>query len=393
MKISKSSAHFASLLAGCVGSCLLRRLWRVLVALTALTGLTQSVMGHTTEPHQHAKGETVYLVTVPLVGHLIRDLLGPELQVVVISESLDYHGPQVTPRQLQAWTNVSHIFWFGAAFEPQMVGLVDKIAAQSAVETIVLPVAASADEPLEATQASTEHAHEHKHVGDVGAQVTEKPTQVTTIHKDMHRGAHSSIHKTSAEIGRVEHGHPSNKHTHHHHSDPTYAHPWLAVEIVRRWADRIVHFGHKQHLGSQTQRQARYDAWAQALDEMTAEWRSKFNQVPNRSFVQEHAALEPLAQTFALEPIGALTTQHDAAIGVKQLLALKRAVREHKTRCFVALPNSQINLPPSLFAEPPRKHEIDPLVGSAAPAPEGKAVSVLFYETLLAELHACLVGQ
>lgn len=333
-------------------------------------------------------GNSVYLVTVPLVGQLIKDILGGGVEIMVISDKLDYHGPRVTPHQLQDWRNVSHIFWFGAQLEPQMAGIIRKVSVHAQAQVVELSVGGpSSDAPASAVQADIAGVHEEH-----------KEDRPESVHRDIHKDGHSYIHKLSTVSGRLEPRQDVDNHTHHHHHDPSYAHPWLSVDRVLDWARFILGFA-KNHQQAFTQAdlesvKQRHHAWSEAFDSMLIKWRLRFAQLDNRAFVQEHAALEPLALAFDLESVGALTTHHDTAASIKQLLALRKSVQENDVRCFVALPNSQVSLPPSLFAEPPRVTTVDPLGANLDTSSDGSDfASVSFFSTILASLYGCLSGE
>lgn len=305
-------------------------------------------------PNNSATQPRVYLATVPMVGMLIQDLLGQDAAVVVVSDTLDYHAPQVTPTQLRRLTKTTDIVWFGADFEPQMQGLVDKIGAEVKPRIIRLPVSSQpgAVQPFDqwgrehaSSQASHDHAHDHGH-------------------------DHASEH----------------------------AHPWLQVETLKAWADFLAHTPsiHTPSMAQGPSEQARaetYDLWLRAFDEMILAWQDRFDKLDNRSFVQEHASLEPLAPTFDLMPIGSLTSQHDTSIGVRALWRLTKAVRQYNTQCFIAMPNSNVKLPPTLFSGTPQIHHVDPLGRSRSDLQYSTGyASVEFISNILAQIHACLAA-
>lgn len=292
---------------------------------------------------QPSASEPAYIVTVPMVGLLIEDLMGADTKVVVISESLDYHAPQVTPKQLQSWMAMTDILWFGSKMEPQMQGIVEKIAGQSQARVVSLPI--FGQEPQNDTHDEPHHAP-----------------------KDKNNREH--------------------RHDHHHGHDHTYAHPWLHVETLRAWAKFLSKYADLSSNNS-------YTAWSTAFEQMISDWQERFAALDNRSFVQEHAALEPLAHTFNLVPVGALTSHHDTAVGLRELFVLKKEIRQQKTRCFVAMPDSQMKVPPTLFKGEPNVRVIDPLVsrGVADKAQQSQFKSVMFLSNILEALYSCLQGS
>lgn len=306
--------------------------------------------------------QPVYLVTVPMVGLLIQDLISKQARVITVSDSLDYHAPQLTPKQLQGLIEITDIVWFGADFEPQMQGLVEKIAVQSQARVIRLPVSDQ--------EGAVQQFEGRKHLDHAEA-------------KHDHR-------------------------EHHHGHDHTFAHPWLHVGTLKAWAEFLTKsaglveastFAESSKIepsktGAAKLKSAKnHKAWLVAFDQMISQWQRRFAQLENRSFVQEHASLEPLAHTFNLMPVGSLTSHHDTVIGVRELWNLTKEVRQQNTTCFIAMPNSEIKIPPTLFRGTPEIRPIDPLGKGLVRASETEGfASVSFVSDILAEVYGCLSG-
>lgn len=338
--------------------------------------------------------QPIYLVSVPMIGLLLHDIYGSQIEVMVISESLDYHSPQVTPKLLQSWERVDGVIWLGKHFEPQMSGIISKVIAQSDAAQIILPVTAEAINPESRHLSNpgkhhdeTNSDHPHQHYSDhhytehseshhTGKQFAHKANEAQSIHKDIHRSVSPNYHGE-------------------------HAHPWLDVAILKLWvhwltdADQGLQHEHDQHVTM-----AARNHLIAAVDGLIKRWQSRFNQLENRSFVEEHAALAPITQTFALNSVGALTNHHDTTIGVREMLALKKAIREYHTSCYIAMMDSQIQVPPTLFPHSPTVKMVDVLgresLGQAsieAQQIDREPRSTALISGILSQLYACMSTQ
>jgi len=269
--------------------------------------------------------EATILVTVPALGMLIKDIYGDQVTVKVISEQLDYHMPQYSLQNLRSWLKADILVWMGPTLEPQFIPLIKKLDASGSLQLV----------SLDQTNSLTHHHHsDHKH-HDAG------------------------------------HAHPD-------------AHAWLDLELMVAWSKLL-----EEKFSPQLEplNKGWFVSLEQQLAKLSTVWKSKFQGLDNLSLVQEHAVFDDFLKEFGVNVLGSLSTQHDVSVSIEQLNTLSTLIREHGTRCFIAMPGSKASYPQSLFSQQPLVQKVDPFGRSQW----SQGASLLnYYETTLSQVYSCL---
>ena len=246
---------------------------------------------------KNVEESVVYASFFPIYN-LTKQIAGDKFDVKSFANlKTEMHGWEPSAKEIAELSESKLMFINGAGLEEW------KNSVESSVDTEIVDTTKG----LELIKAENDHAvdtHDHDHEHEEEAHDHEHEEEA---HDHEHEEADSHEHEDSDE------------HEHHHHNHGEFdPHTWLDPENGKAQAKVIAEKLSEIDPANKDYFMDNYQKIADELDEISKEYKEKFDKVENKKFIVPHEAFGYVAREFNLEqiPLASLTSTDEASAKV-----------------------------------------------------------------------------